>query len=183
VLRRDEFGALRRARGGDDVQPGRVAHRVGLHDLGLAHRGLVTDDVGEGLLGPQVEVTRDAAELQRHVEEDDAVGPADRRGHRDVRRDGRRPDAALRAVHGDDPASPAHRQPVGRDDRRHAASALEAQQERLDARLELAGVERAGHHVVRAGLQEADPLVDVIGLADAQDRDAGHGRGRAHLGA
>ena len=58
----------------------------------------------------------------------------------------------------------------------HVARALEPEEQRLDAGLELAAVERLGHDVVGAGLEERDPLVDVVGLADAQDRDADHGR-------
>ena len=79
--------------------------------------------------------------------------------------------------HDDRPARPGHRQPVRGDDRREVLGALEPQEQRLDARLELARIERLGDDVVGAGLQEADPLLDVVRLADAQDRDGGH-RGR-----
>ena len=54
---------------------------------------------------------------------------------------------------------------------REVLRALEPQQQRLDPRLELAGVERPRHDVVGAGLEEADPLLDLVGLADAEDRD------------
>ena len=44
----------------------------------------------------------------------------------------------------------------------HAARALKAQEESLDPGLELAAVERLGHDVVRARLEEADALLDVV---------------------
>ena len=59
----------------------------------------------------------------------------------------------------------------------HVLRALEAEEERLDPGLELAGVEGLGHDVVGAGLEEADPVLDVVRLADAQDRDRGRGLG------
>ena len=58
-----------------------------------------------------------------------------------------------------------HRQAVRGDDRGEVARPLEAEQERLDPGLELAGVERPRHDVVRAGLEEADPLLDVVACA------------------
>jgi hypothetical protein len=63
-------------------------------------------------------------------------------------------------------------------DRTDLARALEADEQRLDPRLELARVERLGHDVVRAGLQEPDAVLHVVGLADAQDGD-GRQRRRA----
>ncbi len=51
-------------------------------------------------------------------------------------------------------------------------------EERLDPGLELARVEGPGDDVVGAGLEEPDPLLDVVGLADAQDRDRGQARRR-----
>ena len=62
--RLDELGALGRSRRGEHVQPGIVADRVGPDDLRLAHRGLVADDVGERVLGLEVQLARDAAELE-----------------------------------------------------------------------------------------------------------------------
>ena len=53
---------------------------------------------------------------------------------------------------------------------------LEAQQQGLDPGLELARIERARDDVVRAGLEEADPLLDVVAAADAHDRDGRHRR-------
>ena len=44
-------------------------------------------------------------------------------------------------------------------------------------------VERPGHDVVRAGLEEADPLLDVVAGADAHDRDRRHRRRRPDLAA
>ena len=73
--------------------------------------------------------------------------------------------------------------PSDDDDRRVVARALESKEERLDPGLELAAVERLGHDVVGAGLEERDPLVDGLGLADAQDRDADHRRVGADLAA
>ena len=101
VVGGDELGRLRRGRRGEHVQAAVVAHRVGAQELRLAQRGLVADDVGEGLLGVEVEMRRDAAELQVEVDEDDPVRPALRGRDRDVGRDGRRPDAALGAEDGD----------------------------------------------------------------------------------
>ena len=61
--------------------------------------------------------------------------------------------------------------------------ALEPEEQGLDPGLQLAGVERAAHHVVRARLEEVDPLLDLVGLADAQDRDRGEGGGGPDLAA
>ena len=68
-------------------------------------------------------------------------------------------------------------------DRSDLARALEADEQRLDPRLELARVERLGHDVVRAGLEEPDPVLDVVGLADAQDGDRRQGRRAPDLAA
>ena len=68
-----------RGRCGQHVQAAVVAHRVGPQQLGLAQRRLVADDVGEGLLRVEVEQRRDAAELEREVDQDDLVGPPWRR--------------------------------------------------------------------------------------------------------
>ena len=74
---------------------------------GSRMRGLVADDVGERLLrGGRLRWRRDAAELERQVDEHDLVRSLGGRGDRDVRRDGRRADAALGAVDRDDPAGP-----------------------------------------------------------------------------
>ena len=81
-----------------------------------------------------------------------------------VHREGRGPDAALRAEEGDDLAA----LPVcavesgldlaGPDEQRH------------DAALELAAREAAGDHVVRAGLEEGDPRLHVMRRRDDEDR-------------
>ncbi len=153
-----------------------MAHREGAQELRLAQDRLVTDDVGQGLLGGQVEMGRDRTELQVQVHEDNAVGPSLCRRHRDVRRDGRRPDPTLGAEDGDHSAGLRDREAVGRDDRRLVLRSLEAQEERLDPRLDLSCVERSGDDVVRSGLQEADPLLDVVAVGHAQDGHRGHGR-------
>ena len=97
--------------------------------------------------------------------------------------DGRRPDATLRAEDGDHSPGPRDREPVGRDDRCEVLRPLEAEQQRLDPGLDLTCVERSGDDVVGAGLQEADPLLDVVACRDAQDRHGGHGRRGADLAA
>ena len=100
VISSDASGDGRR---GQDVEAAVVAGRVRPQQLRLAQRGLVAHDVGDGQLGLEVEMGRDAAELQVEVDEDDPVGLALRGDHSDVRGDGRRPDAALGAVDGDRP--------------------------------------------------------------------------------
>ena len=102
---------------------------------------------------------------------------------RHVHGDGRRPDAALRAVDRHRPSSSGKRQAVGRDDRTQVARALEAKEQGLDPGLHLPRVERPGHDVVRAGLEERDALLDFLGRADAHDGDRAHRRRRADLAA
>ena len=159
-----------RDRRGQHVQPAVVAHRVRPEQLRLAHRDLVADDVDDGLLRLEVEMRRDAPELQVEVDQDDPIRPRLGRGDGDVDGHGRGPDAALGAEHGHGALGPGDRQAVARHDRRQVLRALEAQQERLDPRFELAGVERPGDDVVRSGLEEADALLDVVAVGDAQDR-------------
>ena len=53
---------------------------------------------------------------------------------------------------------------------------LEAEQQRLDAGLDLARVERPRDDVVGTGLEEADALLDVVAGGDAQDGDGRHRR-------
>ena len=68
-------------------------------------------------------------------------------------------------------------------DRSDLARPLEAHEQRLDPRLELARVERLGHDVVRARLEEPDAVLHVVRLADAQDRDRGQRRRAPDLAA
>ena len=113
----DQLGLLRAMRRAEDVEAAVVLGRVGPEELRLAHRGLVPDDVGEGLAGLDVEVRRDLAELEVEVDDHDAIRLALGRGHGNVRRDGRGPDAALRAVDGDRPPDLGDHHAVRRDDR------------------------------------------------------------------
>ena len=151
-----------------------MAHRVGPQQLGLGQRRLVADDVGDGLLRVQVEQRRDAAELEREVHQDHLVGPLGDRRDRDVGRHGRRADAALGAVDGHRPACAGEGQSVGRDDRAEILRTLEAKEQGLDPGLHLACIEWPGHDVVRAGLEECDALLDIVGRADAHDRNGAH---------
>ncbi len=77
----------------------------------------------------------------------------------------------------------AERQAVGRHDRGEVLRPLEAEQQRLDAGLDLARVERSRDDVVGAGLEEPDPLLDVVGRGHAQDRHRRHRRRGADLAA
>jgi hypothetical protein len=105
VTRLHELGELRAGRRGEDVKPGVVAERVRAHDLRLAKPRLVPDELGERLAHLDVQVRRDLAELDVGVDEDHSVGTAARLDDRDVRRDGRRPHAALRAEDGHGPVA------------------------------------------------------------------------------
>ena len=158
-----------------------MAHRVGPQELRLAQGGVVADDVRDGLLRLEVEVGRDAAELQVEIDQDDPIGPTARRGDRDVRGDGRRADAALGAVDRHRAARLGQGQAIGETRSGHVLRPLEAQQQRLDPRLDLASVEGPGDDVVGAGLQEADPLLDLIGDGHAQEGHRGHRRGGPDL--
>ena len=151
---------------------------VGPEQLGLSLRGLVADQIGDRLAGRLVEVGRHLAELQVEVDDEDTARTGLGVGHRDVDRDRGRPDPALGAVHGDQPARPIGQAATDRRHGDHPARALEAQQEGLDAGLELAVVERLGHDVVGARLQEPDALLDVVVGRHAEHRDRGEA-GRA----
>jgi hypothetical protein len=74
-----------------------------------------------------------------------------------------------------------HGDAVRRNDAAQVLRALEPEQQRLDTGLELTGVEWLDHHVVCTGLEEPNPLLDIVRLADAQDRDGGERRRRADL--
>jgi hypothetical protein len=111
-------------------------------------------------------VGRHLPELEVEVHDHRAVGLAHRGGHAEVRRDRGDACAALGREDDDEPPPVAAARPDGGRDRRQVARSLEAQDERLDPGLELARVERPGDHVVGAGLEEADPFLDLIaGLA------------------
>src|ERR1019366_957749 len=61
------------------------------------------------------------------------------------------------------------------DRRSEVARRDEPDGQSLDPGLELAGVERLGHYVVGTRFQEADALLDIVSLADAQNGDRGEG--------
>ncbi len=65
----------------------------------------------------------------------------------------------------------------------HPARALEPEEERLDAGLELAAVDRLGDDVVGARLEEPDPFLDVVDLGQAHHRDRRQARRRPDLAA
>ena len=156
------------------MQPRAVLHGVPSQQLRRLQRGGVAHDVRKRLLRLDVELRGDAPELQVEVDQDDTVGPLAGGHERDVGRDHRRPDPALRAEHRDDAAWRGHDHAVAwRRGRRDVAGPLEAQQQRLDPGFELACVDRLRDDVVRAGLEEPDALLDLVRLAHAQDGDAG----------
>src|ERR1700687_600446 len=82
MLALDEIGELRRPRGGDE--------------LGLTKALLVAHEVGESLPDLQVEVGRDLAELPVEGDDQRPPGASFAHDHREVARDRRRADAALR---------------------------------------------------------------------------------------
>ena len=135
--------------------------RIRAKELGLALGGDIAADVDHGLRGLQVQVPGDLSELQVEVDQQDrATGVlGDRRGG--VDRDRRRPDAALGAEDGHHLAA-LRRARVGGQDRGEVTGALEAEQQGLHTGLQLARVEGLGDHVVRACLEEPDPLVDLV---------------------
>jgi hypothetical protein len=155
-----------------------VAGRVRPEQLGLLHRLRLADDVGHRLPGRQIEVGSHLPELEVEVHDHRAVGPAHRGGHAEVRGDRRDACTPLGREDDDEPPPVAAGRPDGGRDRRQVARSLEAQDERLDPGLELAWVEGPGDHVVSAGLEEADPLIDIVGARHAEHRDRGQG-GRA----
>jgi hypothetical protein len=170
VLGCDGTPGFRRARRSEDLEPGIVLDRVRPQQVRLAQRLVVAGEVRDRQLGLQVEMRRNLAELEIEVDEEDAAGRLGGEGGCDADRDHRRPDTPLRAEAGDD-ASAGGALAVRVDERRQVARALEADQERLDAGLELPRVERLHHDVVGAGLEVADPLLDIGRLAHAEDGD------------
>ena len=134
------------------------------------------DDVRQGLLRLDVELGGDAPELQVEVDQNDPVGPKVGGHERDVGRDHRRPDPALRTEYRHDAPWRRHDHAVSRRLLRGVAGPLEAQQQRLDPGFELPRIDGLRDDVVRAGLEELDALLDLVGLAHAQDGDAGQRR-------
>src|SRR5215210_5162886 len=169
VARLDELAELRRRWRRDDVKTAVVAGRVRPEELGLCERRLVADDVGQRVPRVEVEMRRDGPELKVEVEEHDLVRAALRLARGDVGRDRRRPDAALGTEHRDDAMELGKHRPVERQRRSEILRSLEAEQQRLDPRLELSTVEGLRHDVVGTGLEEPDPILDLVGLADAED--------------
>ena len=157
-----------------------VRDRVGPQQLGLTLGCLVLGHLRQRAVRRHVQMRRYLAELEIHVDQQDRCGVPLRRRNRRVDGDRRRAHATLGAEDGDH-VRPSHDDLLRSEDRREIARAPEAQQERLHARLELEGVVRLRHDIVGAGLQEPDPLVDVVGLADAQHRDGNHGGRRPDL--
>ena len=100
--RRDQLGHLRRGRGEQHPDPGRVVDDERVERLGLAGLEL-RDEVRDRLvLRVQVEQDADVAELERAVDEDDRLAELGRGRDREVDRDRRPADAALRAEDRDD---------------------------------------------------------------------------------
>ena len=93
----------------EDLDAARVVDGVGAEQLGLAQGRLVARELQQGLLRLQVEVRRHLAEREVEVDQQDAARVALAGDQREVRRDGRGPDAALRADHGHDPATASRR--------------------------------------------------------------------------
>ena len=124
-----------------------------------------------------------ATELEIEVDEDDPVGLGRRRRDGHVGRDRRGADSALGAEDRDRSTGVRHRHPVRRDHRSEILGPLESEQQGFDPRFELAVVEGPCHYVVRTSLEEPDAFLDIVALADAEDRDRREGRRLADLAA
>ena len=107
MRRRDES---RRASGerrrGEDVQAAVVAHGVGPEQLGLAQRRLVADEIGERLLGSRLRWRRHPPNWRSRSTRTTRSGRRAAAAMAMLVAIGRRPDAALGAVDGDDAAAP-----------------------------------------------------------------------------
>jgi hypothetical protein len=114
------------------------------------------------------------AELKVEIEDGDGIRQLTGQPGRDVHRDRCRADPALRRVDGDDPPlgpladgdpGPGHVVDVARP--------MKAQREGLGPGVELAGIEGPGDDIVGARFEQEDPVLDVVRLADTQDREPG----------
>ena len=182
LVRTDETARLRCSRGSENRQPALVLHRVGAQEIRLPERLLVSREVCDRELRLEVEVRRHLPELEVEVGDEHPARRARGEPAGDVDRDHGRPDAALRTEARDD--APSRRNAILREGEwGEVARALEADQQRLDPGLQLAGVERLRDHVVGTRLEVPYALLDVVGLAHAQDRDRREGRGAADLAA
>ena len=177
VGRGDRLGGLRRGRCGEHVEAAVVAHRVGPQQLGLAQRRLVADHVGEGLLRVQVEERRDATELEREVDQDDLVGPLARPPRwRCWSRSVVVPTPPLglytatvrrAAVRVSPSAETTGARSFERWKRRSRASTRASSSRASNGRAMTSSAPAS---------RKRDPLLDVVGRADAHDRDGAHRR-------
>jgi hypothetical protein len=142
-----------------------VAHGEGPEQLGLAHRRVVPDDIRERLLRVEVQERRDAAELEREIDEDDAIRALRDRAIAMFVAIVVVPTPPLGLYTATVRRGSRHRETVGRDHRGEALRALEPEQQGLDPRLELRVLDRPGDDIVRAGLEERDALLDVLAVA------------------
>jgi hypothetical protein len=116
-------------------------------------RGRVRDRCAE------IQVRRDLAEREVEVRDRDAAGLSRGEGDRDVHRDRRGADATTRAEDGDRPARPPGRGPCRPTPER--GRPRRAEKECLDPRVELPGIDRVGHDLVRPSLDERDAGIDL----------------------
>jgi len=184
--RGDQLGHLRRGRGQQDADPGRVVDDERVERVGFAGIEL-GDQVRDRLvLRVQVEQHADVAELEGAVHQDDRLAELRRRGHRKVDRDRRPADAALRAEDRDDLPIPTavlgsvRRRPDGDPGDRHRAHPAEllllARVDLPDGGGELVAAKRLDEELAGAG--EHRPT-EVVRLAldrhhhDRRGRDLG----------
>ena len=158
----------------EHVQSAGQLHRVRLEHCDLAERPLVAGELEQGLLRPQVEVRGDLAVREIEVQQQDPIGELLGGEERQVCGDRGGAHTALGAEHRYD--TPAE----GIADRRTDGPRrpLGVQGDRLDSREELHRLERSGEDLVCAGLEQANPLVEVVRRSHAQ-----HGHPRTRLGA
>ena len=145
-----------------------MAARVRPQELRLVHGRRVADHVGERLAGWQVEVRGDLSELEVEVDHDRAARLAQRRRHAEVDGDGRDADAALGREHDDQaaplpPRSAPMTEATGVRSRARWKRRMSASTRASSSR----GSNGRGHDVVGAGLEEGDPLLDLVAPGDA----------------
>ena len=183
MLGLDELGELGRAGGRDHVEAALVMARVRADELGLADAELVTDEVGERLADRQVQVRRDLSELAVEVDEERPAGAAGAHDDGQVDRDRRRADAALRREDRDEPAG----RVGGALERPRPMPTSRERWKRTSRASTRASSSRASNGLAMTSSapasRNADPVLDVVGLADAQDGDRGQRRRAPDLAA